>query len=89
MKKRIGLLATQPQGRSTTTFVEIETLAELKAELAKLGAKQLALHWRDRYGDGHTEGAIFQAADLADSHITWVTTPPTGNTRSIFYDAKG
>ena len=89
MKKRIGLLATQPHGRSTTTFVEIETLADLKAELSKLGAMQLALHWRDRFGDGHTEGAIFKIADLADSHIAWVTSAPTGNTRSIFYDARG
>ncbi len=89
MKKRIGLLATQPQGRSTTTFVEIETLADLKAELGKLGAKQLALHWRDRYGDGHTEGAVFPVASLADSHIAWVMSAPTGNTRSIFYDPKG
>jgi hypothetical protein len=89
MKKRIGLLATQPQGRSKTTFVEIDTVAELQAELAKLGAKQLALHWRDRYGDGHTEGAVFPLASLADSHIAWVTSAPTGNTRSIFYDPKG
>ena len=89
MKKRTGLLATQPQGRSTTTFVDIATLAELKAELTKLGAKQLALHWRDRYGDGHTEGTTFKIADLAESHIEWVGAAPKGNTRAIFYSPKG
>jgi len=82
-------MTTKPHGRSTTTFVEIATLAELKSELAKLGAKRVAQHWRDRFGDGHTEGSVFALDELTNAHIEWVTTPPKGNTRSFFYDTRG
>lgn len=89
MKKRIGLMTTKPHGRSATTFVEVSTAAELKAELAKLGAKRVAQHWRDRFGDGHTEGGVLPLADLSAANLDWVTNPPRGNTRSIFYDTRG
>ena len=81
-------MSTKPHGRSTTTFVEVATVAELKLELAKLGAKHVAQHWRDRFGDGHTEGGIFAPDELTDAHFAWVTSAPKDNTRSIFYDTS-
>ena len=89
MKTRIGLVLPQPLGRSKTTFVEVADTKELAAELAKAGAKRAALFWRDRLGDGHTEGEPFATADLSDKHFTWVATPPKEGMRALVCDTKG
>jgi len=88
MKKRIGLVTTKGMGRSTTTFVEVADLKDLGAELAKIGAKRVALFWRDRIGDGHTEGEPLAAADLKDTHFAWLTTQPKDGMRGLFCDTK-
>ncbi|HVU25470.1 MAG TPA: hypothetical protein VHE13_15185 [Opitutus sp.] len=88
MKKRIGLLTTQSFGRSLTHYVEVASVAELKAELEKLGARRIALHWRDRIGDGHTEGDIMPLESLTQAHLDWVTTAPKDNLRTIAYDRR-
>jgi hypothetical protein len=88
MKTRIGLVTTKAMGRSTTTFVEVADVKELGAELAKIGAKRVALFWRDRIGDGHVEGEPFAVADLSDKHFTWVATHPKDGMRGLFCDTK-
>lgn len=88
MKKRVGLLTTQSFGRSLTHYVEVADLAELKAELAKLGARRVALHWRDRIGDGHTEGEIMPVDALTPAHLEWVLGAPKDNVRTIAYDRR-
>ena len=64
MKTRIGLVTTKAMGRSTTTFVEVADVKELGAELAKIGAKRVALFWRDRIGDGHGESCAASGLGL-------------------------
>jgi len=88
MKTRIGLVTTKAMGRSSTSFVEVEGLKELSAELTKIGAKRVALFWRDRIGDGHVEGEPFAVADLKDTHFTWVSTHPKDGMRGLFCDTK-
>jgi hypothetical protein len=94
MKSRIGLFtpaAPKPgkkKGESTTaSYVEVETLAELSAALAKLNAKQVALFWRDNVGAGHVEGAMFPLASLGADHLQWVTAKTeTFQMRGLFYE---
>lgn len=89
MKTRIGLVSDQGRlGRSATQYVEVADAKELAAELGKLGAKQAVLYWRDRIGDGHTEGEAFAAASLSDKHFTWAATVPKDGMRGIFFDTK-
>jgi hypothetical protein len=95
MKSRIGLFtpaAPNPgkkKGESTTaTYVEVETLAELSAALAKLKAKQVSLFWRDNVGAGHVEGAAFPLSSLGAQHLAWVTgKAETFQMRGLFYEA--
>jgi hypothetical protein len=89
MKTRIGLVLPQPLGRSKTTFVEVADAKELGAELAKAGAKRAALFWRDRTGDGHTEGEPFAVADVNDKHFAWAAAQPKeGGMRGLVCDTK-
>ena len=97
MTQRIGLITAQSPAakparsksasKTTTTFVEVASTAELAAELAKVGAQKVALYWRDRVGDGHLEGETFPLAKLADTHFAWVTAK-SADVRAIYYDAK-
>lgn len=89
MKKRIGLVSNQPGlGKSVTKFIEAADAKELAAELGKLGAKQAVLYWRDRIGDGHTEGQPFALSALTDQHFTWAAETPKDGMRGLFYDTK-
>ena len=89
MKTRIGLVSNQGRlGRSVTQFVEVADVKELGAELTKVGAKQAVLYWRDRIGDGHTEGAPFAVADLNDTHFKWAAEHPKDGMRGVFFDTK-
>jgi hypothetical protein len=89
MKTRIGLVSNQGRlGRSATRFIEVTDLKELAAELAKAGAKQAVLYWRDRIGDGHTEGEPFAVAALSEKHFAWAAEHPKDGMRGIFFDTK-
>ncbi|MEY2880700.1 MAG: hypothetical protein RLZZ15_3080 [Verrucomicrobiota bacterium] len=83
MKTRIGIVTPQPAGRSKTSFVEAADAKDLVSELNRLGAKQVALFWRDRIGDGHTEGAPFAIKDLTEQHFAWVATPTKDGMRAV------
>ena len=89
MKTRIGLVSNQTLGRSVTKFVEVANAKELAAELTKAGAKRAVLYWRDRIGDGHTEGQPFALADLSDTHFAWAAAASKDGMRGIFFDPKG
>jgi hypothetical protein len=88
MKTRIGLVSTKPFGRSTTKFVEVADVEELSAVLAKAGAKRVVRYWRDRIGDGHTEGEPFALAALNESHLKWAAAHPKDGSRGLFFDTK-
>ncbi len=89
MKTRIGLVSNQGKlGRSVTKFVEVADTKELAAELTKAGAKQAVLYWRDRIGDGHTEGEAFPIASLSDKHFAWASEHPKDGMRGVFFDTK-
>ena len=89
MKTRIGLVSNQGRlGRSITQYVEVADATELAAELTKLGAKQAVLYWRNRIGDGNTEGQPFAAATLNESHFKWAAEVPKDGMRGIFFDTK-
>ncbi len=90
MKTRIGLVSNQGRlGRSITKYVEVADAKELAAELTKAGAKQAVLYFRDRIGDGHTEGNPFAAADLGEAQFKWAGEVPKDGMRGIFFDTKG
>jgi hypothetical protein len=86
MKKRIGLVSSQSFGRSATKYVEVADVAELAAELQKLGALRAILYFRDRFGDGQTEGAQFEVAALSGTHFDWLTTTPKDGMRGLFFE---
>ncbi len=89
MKTRIGLVSNQGRlGRSITQYVEVDDAKGLVAELAKVGAKQAVLYWRDRIGDGHTEGQPFAASALGDKEFKWAAEVPKDGMRGIFFDTK-
>ena len=89
MKTRIGLVSNQGRlGRSVTKFVEVAGAKELVTELTAAGAKQAVLYWRDRIGDGHTEGTPFAVADLNETHFKWAADHPKDGMRGIFFDSK-
>jgi hypothetical protein len=89
MKTRIGLVSSQAFGRSKTVYVEVADVAELLAELQKAGAQRAVLFWRDRFGDGHTEGVPFPVSTLNDTHFQWAAAPAKDGMRGIFYDRRG
>lgn len=89
MKTRIGLVSNQGKlGRSVTKFVEVAGTVELVEELTKAGAKQAVLYWRDRIGDGHTEGKPFLVTDLTIAQFKWAAETPKDGMRGIFFDTK-
>ena len=88
MKHRIGLVSSKGFGRSTTTYVEVADVSELAAELKKADAKRAILYWRDRFGDGQTEGAEFLVPELNDTHFKWLTTAQKDGMRGLFYDRR-
>ena len=88
MKTRIGLVSNQSHGRSQTKFVEVADANELTAELTKAGAKQAVLYWRDRIGDGHTEGPPFAVDTLTDKQFAWAAEVPKDGMRGLFFDTK-
>ena len=88
MKTRIGLVSNQARGRSVTKFVEVADAKELAAELTKAGAKQAILYWRDRIGDGHSEGEPFAVSALSDKHFAWAAEVPKDGMRGLFFDTK-
>lgn len=88
MKTRIGLVSNQAHGRSVTKFVEVADAKALAAELTKLGAKQAVLYWRDRIGDGHSEGKPFPIDALTEKQFAWAAEVPKDGMRGIFFDTK-
>ena len=89
MKTRIGLVSNQGRlGRSITHYVEVTDAKELAAELTKLNAKQAVLYFRDRIGDGHTEGNPFPVASVGDKEFKWAADVPKDGMRGIFFDTK-
>lgn len=89
MKHRIGLVTSKGFGRSTTTYVEVADVGELAAELKKNEAKRAILYWRDRFGDGQTEGAEFPVGDLSEKHFQWLCAVQKDGMRGLFYDRRG
>ena len=88
MKNRIALVSSQSFGRSVTKYVEAADAAELAAELANVQAKRVILYWRDRFGDGHTEGQEFAASALSDTHLQWLLVTPKDGMRGLFFDRR-
>ena len=86
MKKRIGLVSSQSFGRSATKYVEVADVVELSAELKNLGAKRGILYFRDRFGDGQTEGAQFEVSTLSETHFQWLTSTPKDGMRGLFFE---
>jgi len=89
MKHRIGLVSTKGFGRSITTYVEVADVAELTQELLKNDAKRAILYFRDRFGDGQTEGTEFLISALNDTHLQWLLVPQKDCMRGLFYDRRG
>jgi len=89
MKNRIGLVSSKSFGRSVTKYVEVVDAAELAAELNRLTATRAILYWRDRFGDGHTEGEEFAVSALNDAHFQWLIVAPKDGMRGLFYDRRG
>jgi hypothetical protein len=79
MKTRIGLFTPKRhphkkgEATTTTTYVEIDALADLAAKLAELGIKQIGLLRRDRSGATHIEGTMFPASELKPETLAWLT----------------
>lgn len=88
MKHRIGLVSSKEFGRSTTKYVEVTGVPELVAALQQAGAERAILYWRDRFGDGHTEGAEFPVAALKESHLQWLIETPKDGMRGLFHAGK-
>jgi hypothetical protein len=86
MKHRIGLVSSKGFGRSTTAYVEVADVAELAAELKKNNAKRAILYWRDRFGDGQTEGKEFAVDTLSETHFQWLCAVQKDGMRGLFYD---
>jgi hypothetical protein len=89
MKTRIGLVSNPTLGRSVTKFVEVADAKELAAALTAAGAKRAVLFWRDRIGEGRTEGQPFAVAELSDAHFAWAAAPTKDGMRGLFFDTKG
>jgi hypothetical protein len=95
MKTRIGLFTPKKSRRkkgeasTTTSYVEIETVSDLSAKLADLGAKKVGLLRRDRLGATHLEGKMIPAAELNDGHVKWLTAKSAEfETRGLFYETS-
>jgi hypothetical protein len=88
MKSRIGLVIPQHLARSKTTYVDVSDVDELAAELVKIGAKRVALFWRDRTGDGHVDGEPFAVSEVTKWHFIWAATPPQDGMRGFVCDMK-
>lgn len=86
MKHRIGLVSSKGFGRSTTKYVEVADVSELAAELGKAGAKRAILYYRDRFGDGHTEGKEFSAASVGEAQFKWLLETPKDGMRGLYFD---
>jgi hypothetical protein len=91
MNKRIALQTHKPGERSHNKrhpikYTEIKDAADLKAKLAGMGAKRIALAWTDRLGDGHREGKIMDVDALTDVHVEWLCKPEPATMRSLYYD---
>ncbi|MEO5960831.1 MAG: hypothetical protein ABIR80_17110 [Opitutaceae bacterium] len=95
MKKRIGLFTSKNTKKkhdattTTTSHVEVDTVAELTAKLTQLGAQRVGLLRRDRLGATHLEGEMMAATDLKVAHLDWITgKAPEFETRGLFYEAR-
>jgi len=88
MKHRIGLVSSKSFGRSTTKYVEVANAAELAVALKNAGATHVILYWRDRFGDGQTEGLEFPISALSVAHFDWLIVPPKDGMRGLFYDCR-
>lgn len=88
MKHRILLVTNKSAARSTTKGIDVADLGELSAALAKAGATRVACYWRDRIGDGHTEGAPFPVTGLEAKHFDWLLNGPKDAARALFYETK-
>ena len=88
MKYRIGLVSSKSFGRSTTKYVEVADAAELAKELTAAEAKRAILYWRDRFGDGHTEGEEFLVAALSATHFAWLIETPKDGMRGLYFDRR-
>jgi hypothetical protein len=95
MKKRIGLFTSRkfPKKKddttTTTSYVEVDTPAELAAKLTALGAKRIGLLRRDRLGETHLEGEMFSPSDLTARQVDWLAgVAPQFETRGLFYEGR-
>ena len=88
MKNRIGLVSSKSFGHSTTKYVEVADAAEIAAALKNAGATHTILYWRDRFGDGHTEGQEFSPSTLSDTQVQWLIATPKDGMRGLFYDSR-
>lgn len=94
MNKRIGLFTPVPHTKknaptTTTTYVEVDTAADLVKKLVALGARRVGLLCKDRLGTTRMEGTMFPPSALKDEHIDWATAKAAEfETRGIFYDQK-
>lgn len=92
MSYRIGLFTEAKQkkkktGRtSTNVYVDVNTVADLAAKLAELGAQEVGQLLRDRTGGTSLEGKMFPVAELSAKHLEWVVAKPAEfQTRAFFY----
>src|SRR5688572_22036231 len=79
MNKRIGLFTDADRkkqkktGQTTkTSYVDIVAAQDLAEKLQGLGAKEVGLLRRDRFGTTHLEGKMFPVAELKEEHVDWV-----------------
>ncbi len=91
MSYRIGLFTDAKRrkktGKSTSNiYVDVDTLKDLAAKLAELGAVEVGLLCRHRTGDTTLEGEMFPVAGLGEKHLKWLTDKPAEfQTRGLFY----
>jgi hypothetical protein len=89
MKTRVALVSSQSFGHSVTKYIEVADVAELAAEMNKAGARRVILYFRDRFGDGKTEGAEFPVSALSDTHFKWLLETPKEGMRGLYFDRRG
>ena len=94
MKTRIGLFTSKARVKkgaatTTTTYVEVDDVAELTAKLSALGATRIGLLQRDRLGTTSNEGKMFPVSELKPEHLGWLTEEPKEfQTGGLFYETR-
>lgn len=91
MPHRIGLFTEATKKKksgktSTNVYVDVATVEDLSAALAKLGAKEVGQLCRERTGTTSLEGKMFPLSELNAKHLKWLTEKPSEfQTRGLFY----